>query len=138
MHRGADDVIDIAGFARLDEKTVWQAIQNIELPYVDWSARKEYIQEKPVLRIYLELQGNSFNKNEVQGLIDRQLTALDNDYGDLRNMTGEQPLVVTLLAQGTFEHYLEKKRADGFDLAHLKPPHMNPPDQVLDELLHFG
>jgi phenylacetate-coenzyme A ligase PaaK-like adenylate-forming protein len=134
----ADDVIDIAGFARLDEKTVWQAIQNTELPYVDWSARKEYMQEKPVLHIYLELSRDNLDRDEVQRLIGQQLTALDNDYGDLRSMTGVEPVVVTLLNQGTFQQYLEKKRAAGFDLAHLKPPHMNPPEQVLDELLHFG
>ena len=134
----ADDVIDIAGFARLDEKTVWQAIQNTDIPYVDWSARKEYMQEKPVLHIYLELSRDNLDRDEVQRLIDQQLTALDNDYGDLRSMTGVEPVVVTLLNQGTFQQYLEKKRAAGFDLAHLKPPHMNPPEQVLDELLHFG
>jgi len=134
----ADDVIDIAGFARLDEKTLWQAIQNTTIPYVDWSARKEYLQEKPVLHIYLELSKDGFNRDEVQRLIDQQLTALDNDYRDLRSMTGAEPVMVTLLNQGAFRQYLEKKRAAGFDLAHLKPPHMNPSEQVLSDLLHFG
>lgn len=134
----ADDVIDISGFARLDEKTVWQAVKKTALPYVDWSARKEYLQEKPVLHIYVELSENSVNNEEVQRLIDKQLISLDNDYRDFRNMTGAEPVVVTLLNQGTFQRYLEKKRAAGFDLAHLKPPHMNPTEQNLSELLHSG
>ena len=132
----ADDVIDIAGFARLDEKTIWQAVKNTGIPYVDWSARKEYIQEKPVLHIYLESSRDNLNEDEAQRLIDQQLANLDNDYRDLRSMTGAEPVVVTLLNQGAFQQYLEKKRAAGFDLAHLKPPHVNPPDEVLKELLH--
>ncbi|MBU2608544.1 MAG: GH3 auxin-responsive promoter family protein [Chloroflexi bacterium] len=134
----ADDVIDIAGFARLDEKTVWQAVQNTGYPYVDWSARKEYEQEKPVLHLYLELSRDSVDKDELRRSIDQQLIALDSGYADLRRMTGAEPLVVTLLERGSFQRYLELKRAAGFDLAHLKPPHMNPPDHILDELLHLS
>ena len=134
----ADDVIDIAGFARLDEKTVWQAIQNTGIPYVDWSARKEYEQDKPVLHLYLELSRDGVDKDDLVRLIDQQLAALDRGYGDFRRMTGAEPLMVTLLKQGSFQRYLETKKAAGFDLAHLKPPHMSPPDQILDELLHLG
>ena len=49
-----DDQIDIAGFTRLSEKAIWQAIENSGVSYVDWMARKE-VQDKPVLNIYLEL-----------------------------------------------------------------------------------
>jgi len=36
-----DDQIDIAGFTRLSEKAIWQAIENAGLAYEDWTARKE-------------------------------------------------------------------------------------------------
>ena len=48
-----DGIIDIAGFTRLTEKTVWQAIENSGLAYQDWSVRKE-AGEKPVLHLYIE------------------------------------------------------------------------------------
>ena len=105
---------------------------------MDWSARKEYEQDKPVLHLYLELSRDGVDKDDLVRLIDQQLAALDRGYGDFRRMTGAEPLMVTLLKQGSFQRYLETKKAAGFDLAHLKPPHMSPPDQILDELLHLG
>jgi len=132
----ADDIIDIAGFARLDEKTLWQAIENTAIPYVDWTARKELWQGNPVLHIYLELSHNRLDSQEVEHLIDQQLMALDKDYRDFRTMTGTQPLVVTLLNQGSFQKYQQRKQAAGFDLAHLKPPHINAPDAAISDLLY--
>ena len=132
----ADDIIDIAGFARLDEKTLWQAIQNTAVSYVDWSARKELRQGNPVLHIYLELSDNKLDGHEVEHLIDQQLMTLNEDYQDFRNMTGTQPLVVTLLNQGSFQKYQLKKQAAGFDLAHMKPPHISAPDAVISDLLY--
>ena len=133
----ADDVIDIAGFTRLDEKTIWQAIQNIGIPYEDWSARKEHLDGKSILHIYLEAKGNMANGDgrEIARLVDEQLMVLDRDYGDLRNMTGEEPVRVTLLRRGAFQTYLREKQAAGFDLAHLKPPHMSAPDHIIEDLL---
>ena len=132
----ADDIIDIAGFARLDEKTLWQAIQNTAIPYVDWSARKELRQGNPVLHIYLELSDKRLDGHEVERLINQQLMALNKDYQDFRTMTGRQPLVVTLLNQGSFQKYQQKKQAAGFDLAHLKPPHISAPDAAISDLLY--
>lgn len=36
----ADDLIDIAGFTRIDEKTMIQAVINTGIKFEDWSARK--------------------------------------------------------------------------------------------------
>jgi len=133
FQRRGDDIIDIAGFARLDEKTIWQAIQNSSIPYEDWTARKEYRQSNPILRIYLELKENRDSK-EVERLIDEQLRTLDTDYNDMRNMIELKPIVVSLLSKGTFHRYLQEKETAGFDLAHLKPAHVNAPDAVIDDL----
>ncbi len=64
--------------------------------------------------------------------------ALDKDYSDLRKMTETEPLKVTLLNRGTFQKYLKGRQAAGFDLAHLKPPHINPPDTIIDDLLRLS
>jgi hypothetical protein len=50
-------------------------------------------------------------------------------------MLGLKPLKVTVLPAGTFEAYISKQRAAGADLAHLKPPHVNPADTVINTLL---
>jgi hypothetical protein len=132
----SDDLINIAGFTRIDEKTIWQAIVNTELRYEDWSARKEYHSGQPVLHIYLEPK-ERVNPEEVEHLIHTQLKALDEDYKNLQDMLGIQPLKVTLLAQGSFQRYYEEKRKAGADLAHLKPPHMNAFDGDIQELLYL-
>jgi hypothetical protein len=44
-------------------------------------------------------------------------------------------LDVTLLPRGTFHNYTAQRQAEGADLAHLKPPHVNPPHAVLSFLL---
>ena len=51
-----DDQIDIAGFTRLSEKAIWQAIENAGLSYEGWTARKES-NGVPALHLYIELKG---------------------------------------------------------------------------------
>jgi phenylacetate-coenzyme A ligase PaaK-like adenylate-forming protein len=130
----ADDLIDIAGFPRLDEKTIWQAIANTGIRYEEWSARKEYERDKPIVRLYIELK-EEIEVAEVERLIHQELSAINQDYRDLESMLGIRPLRVTLLPAGSFQRYYDKKKASGAELAHLKPPHMNASDAVIQDLL---
>ena len=134
-----DGLIDLAGFTRLTEKTIWQAIENAGLPYEEWTARKEAT-DKPVLHVYVELKVNGRQKvdrtdDQVAAAIHEQLRKLDSSYADLEDMIGLQPLEVTLLPNGAFAEYVSKQRAAGADLAHLKPPHLNPSDRVVSTLM---
>ncbi|MBI2857583.1 MAG: GH3 auxin-responsive promoter family protein [Chloroflexi bacterium] len=134
----ADDIIDLAGFPRLDEKMIWQAIQNTAVPYVDWTARKEAIDGRPWLHVYLEPQRNGFDHTELAKSIDAQLAACNQDYCDLAKLTGIGPIRVTLLNHGTMKRYTQMKQAEGFDIAHLKPAHVNPSDSTVEELLRIS
>ena len=138
----ADELIDIAGFTRLNEKTVWQAITNTGIKYADWTIRKEYADNNPLLHLYVELKEER-DAHEVERLTHNELKTLDSDYRDLESMLGHQPLKVTLLSEGTFKRYYEEKQAAGLDLAHLKPPHMNAFDDVIEDIVrlssqHYG
>jgi hypothetical protein len=130
----ADDLIDIAGFPRLDEKTIWQAIANTGIKYEDWSIRKEYEHNKPVLHLYIELK-QEIETMELEKLMHQELVNIHPDYRDLESMLGIRPLRVTLLPAGSFQRYYEQKKTSGADLAHLKPPHMNASDTVIQDLL---
>lgn len=134
----ADELIDIAGFTRLDEKTIWTAIQNLSIPYEEWCARKEQVEGKPVLHLYLELKTNGWDSGMIERALDKQLIMADRDYRDLRTMTGSEPVLVTLLKQGTFQYYMEEKQSAGFDLAHLKPSHINATDAVIGQLMQIN
>ncbi len=54
-----------------------------------------------------------------------------DDYADMINFK----LEVTLLPRGTYATYMAQRQAEGADLAHLKPPHLNPSPKVLSLLL---
>jgi len=140
----ADEIINIGGFFRLTEKVIWQAIENTNIPYADWTVRKEIVEEKPVLHLYLELKdGYIASGRGVAKAIHDQLKRLDDGfiYSDLENMLGDvesvlelKPIEVTLLPEGAFSKYIAQRQAEGADLAHLKPPHINPSDKVLSLL----
>ena len=55
-------------------------------------------------------------------------------YSGLESMLDSNPMKVTLLPEGAFANYIAQRRAEGADLAHLKPRHINPSDAELSLL----
>jgi hypothetical protein len=133
----ADDLIDIAGFTRLSEKTIAQIIANANLNYEDWSIRKEILHDKPKLHLYIELHEER-DSEEIKSILQNQLIDTDAGYHDLAKMMEIQPLEVTLLPHGTFSEYYRMKKESGAELAQRRPPRMNAPDYIIRELLHQG
>lgn len=140
FERRCDDQLDFSVF-RLTEKTIWQSIENTGIPYIDWVAFKK--SGEPVLDVLLELDGgNQISQAEMEMVLYRQLIMTDNDpyttstgHDAMANMLNFQ-LHLTLLPKGAFARYTAKKQAEGADLAHLKPPHINPSEKVLTLLLN--
>ncbi len=130
-----DDQIDIAGFTRLSEKVIWQAIENTGLSYESWTARKE-VKGEPILHLYIELKENGYIAPEqVANAVHEQLKKLDTPYTELELFTGLRPLEVTLLPESAFRLYKLGQQAAGAELAHLKPPHLNPSDDIIKFLV---
>lgn len=130
------DLLEIAGFVRLTERTVWQAVEEADIPYVDWTVRKEVEGTEPVLHLRLEpREGMAVPVEEARDRIGRVLARIEPDWADMREMAGLDPLRVTYLPSGTFARYAQRKQSEGADLAHLKPVHMNPTEQVVETLL---
>jgi len=139
FERRADGLLDFI-VIRLTEKVIWQAIENTSIPYQDWTASKEA--GEPVLNLFIELK-DSYQASEIEiaGAVYEQIMKSDNDtystsqaHGDLADMINFR-VRVTLLPPGAFANYTAQRRAEGADLAHLKPPHINPSDKVLSLLL---
>ncbi len=133
----ADDIIDIASITRLTETIIWQAIADADFAYTDWVARKEYQAGEVLLHLYIEPKGE-VQANEIRERIHRNLQRLDPFYAELESLWNMDPLCVTLLPPDTFRRYYLARQREGADLAHLKPPHMNPSDRVLSMLLTTG
>jgi len=139
FERRADDLLDFF-VVRLTEKTIWQAIEDTAIAYEDWTAYKE--PGEPVLNLLVELK-NGYQRSEadVASVIYKQImesdnnthraSLLDNSFVNVIDFKVE----VTLLPPGAFANYTSQRQAEGADLAHLKPPHINPSDKVLSLLL---
>jgi hypothetical protein len=129
-----DDRLDIGGFIRLTEKVIWQAISNTSIPYVDWAARKENDKGAPILHVFLELRNaENSDPSTVAKAIYVELKKMDDDfmYGNIEDVLHTMPIKVTLLPEGAFTNYINLRRAQGADLAHLKPRHINPSDDEI-------
>ena len=137
FHSRVDDLIDIAGFTRLTEKIIWQAIERSGVACKDWTVRKEIKEGTHKLHIYLELKENGYRQEEDVALaIHQQLKQLDSDYANIESFLGLRALEVTLLPDNVFQAYRLKQQAAGADLGRLKIPHINPSDSMLDFLIN--
>jgi hypothetical protein len=96
-----------------------------------------------MLHVYVELKDNYVaSETGVATAIHEQLVKLEDvyeyncyrAYGKPENVFGVKPIRVDLLPKGAFANYMSQRQAEGADLAHLKPPHINPSDRVLSLL----
>ncbi len=131
-----DSLIDLAGFTRLTEKTIAQALVAADVSCQDWVARREG-RDAGVLHLYVELKnGRHATAPDLTAAIHQQLKRLDPPYADLEQMLGLEPLQVTLLQKGAFERCIASRRIAGVDRAQLRPPHLNPSDDLVATLVN--
>jgi phenylacetate-coenzyme A ligase PaaK-like adenylate-forming protein len=131
----ADDVIDLGGFVRLTERDIWKTIHATGIDYQDWVARKESKDSLIKLHIYIEPKGDlTLTEENICLKLDELFSNRFSEYIDLKEMLVANPLTVTILPEGSFDGYMKMKMAAGADLAHLKPPHMQPSDEILKDL----
>ena len=134
----ADDVIDLGNLVRLTESDIWKAIEATGVQYQDWIARKEFNSDEVSLHIYLEPKpSESVAVEEYEGQLALELTKLSSEFSGLDEILGRNPVRISLLKPGSFDAYIKQKQKEGADLAHIKPPHMQPNDLVLQRLLEF-
>ena len=132
----ADRIIDIGSFSRLNERIVWQALESLDVPYEDWMARKEFEDSQPVVRIYLATEYP--HREQLAARLHEALKLLDKDYADLESILDMTPLRLRFLPVGTFARYAQLREAEGADMAHIKPPHMQPSDEIVDTMLRLA
>jgi len=133
----ADELIDIASFTRLSEKTITQAIANTGVGIEGWSIRKEVKNGNPILALYAE-----FTKGQdVTGIalrLHKELKKVDLFYDDLDAMMDIQPIEVIMLQPGTFGSYYTKSQNSGVELSQRQPPRINAPNEVIDNLIRIS
>ena len=131
------DLIDLAGFTGIiDEKMVWQAIVNTQIPYEEWAIRKESLDDQPGLHLYIE-PSEPVDEETLCAQVHEKLKELNPYYADYEQMIEKRPLVVTMFSRGTFGAFMAEMQAEGADLAHLKPPHMNASNGEIERLMRL-
>lgn len=130
------DIINIAGFALITEKDIWQALEKTDLDYYEWVARKEIKDNKSYLRLFIELKSvATMDTSNVEAQISSALREMNSDYYDLEKMLDYSPLKISMLNPGAFGLYMDYQQSQGTDLAHTKPPHMKPTSDQMKRLL---
>jgi phenylacetate-coenzyme A ligase PaaK-like adenylate-forming protein len=129
----ADDLIDIAGFTRISEKTVTAAIVGAGIDCDDWIIRKEFRDKKPSLHLYIEFH-NGVGPEQLALAVHEELVKSDPGYHDLTTMMEIHPLEVTVLPVGAFRDFYRRRQEKGADLAQNRPPRVNASDAIIKEL----
>jgi hypothetical protein len=131
----ADDVINLASMVVLTERALWQALSQLDIGTVDWIVRKEYDPDHghPALHMYIE--GGKLDSGRLAVDLDNALIETDEEYAGFHSILEINPIKVSILSPGTLQAYMAEKQAEGADLGQLKPPRMQPPDQIFDRLL---
>ncbi len=127
----ADQLIDIEGFTRLDENTMGRAISAVA-GAIEWTARKEYEDGRPVLRVYAEGIDDvaGFQESLHQSLLEH-----DSYYRDLLAMLEVHPLRASAVKTGAFKAFYDNRRSLGVALDARTMPRMNATDDELLELM---
>ena len=118
-------VIDIAGFTRITQNSIQNAISLARLPIQDWFAAKEFNHEgHPYLHMYVEMSAlsacsHALSKELLQEHLAIYFKYADHDYKDLKRILGMDPLEITLVPCGTFDRF---RRLRGYCIAAINPP----------------
>jgi hypothetical protein len=126
-------IIDIAGFTRISENGIQNAIELSGLAVKGWTAKKVFTEEnKPFMSLYVELDKNELAKKAISSELIKELLStffkyIDQDYRDLKKLLGMDPLEVQVVKCGTFDKYFA---VNGKPISK-----MNPTQYQIDDLL---
>ncbi len=136
LYSRTDSIIDLGAIARITEVQISQSIEATELRYKDWVAKKENIGDDVILHIYLELKEQTeISNGNLCALVREGLFNNVPEFPNLEELLGDKHLKVTQLASGSWDYYKEFQKNIGADLAHLKPPRIQPSDAIMRILL---
>jgi len=122
------DVIDIAGFTRITQETIDEALQLSRLGVSRYFALKEHDDaRRPYLHLYVEVEGDAmYAAGMTERLIREQMSIyfkyLESEYGDLKELLGMDPLKVDVLPAGSIEDY---EKATGRTIRKVNPARMD-------------
>ncbi|MEQ8236616.1 MAG: GH3 auxin-responsive promoter family protein [Syntrophomonadaceae bacterium] len=128
-------IIDIAGFTRISEATISEALLVSKLDISDWFAVKEFDEMKRAfLHLYVEVGSGQRQGGLTKEIINEHLAIyfryVDSDYKDLKALLGIEPLQVTIIPRGTIREF--------GSIFNRRLRKMNPPKYDVTEVLKIA
>lgn len=124
-----ENIIDLTGFTCITSTTINKAIALSKYNITHWVACKEFLDNEPILHIYLETDPFIEHANELKTILSHALNVIDPDFKSIKDLLSRDPLKVTVLKSGTFKDYM--KRNNSLNV-------INPDKQVIDLLMEIS
>jgi hypothetical protein len=105
-------MIDIAGFTRISEATISEALEISKLDINEWFAVKEFDDcKRAFLHLYVEVGSEGIRGAMTKDIIKEHLSIyfryVDNDYKNLTSLLGIDPLEISIITAGTISQYYD-------------------------------
>jgi len=131
----ADDVINLGSMVVLTERSLWQAIGQLDLRTMNWTVRKELSLDHGAPMLHLYIEDENGDPKRLESEVNEALIETDEEYASFHSIMEVNPIRVSLLAPGTFQRYAEEKQATMTDPGQFKPPRMQPREEVIKRLV---
>ncbi len=120
-------VIDLAGFTRITENTINEALALSKLDIARWFAVKEFDEgNRAFLHLYVEVgfcgPHSALTKDIIKEHLSIYFRYVDTDYNDLKYLLGIDPLVISIIPAGTISRFSDKF---GRNLWKMNPSHFD-------------
>ena len=100
------NIIDLAGFTRITKQIMGDAIKLSDCGIENWTACKEYGENRPYINLYFENDKN-IDLESIRNQINDQMKNVDTDYRDVHTMLGYDPLKLTVVKEGAFDLFTD-------------------------------
>jgi hypothetical protein len=107
-HSRCDKLISLHNFTRISEEELIQVLKEADIPFMDFTARREIKGKFDHMKIFIELT-EEMPEEEVSERIHEQFLEIDKDWRDLTNFMEYKPLMIQLLPRGSFNEYMDRK-----------------------------
>lgn len=120
-------IIDLAGFTRITEGTISEALTLSKLDIAEWFAVKEFDEcNRAFLHLYVEVGFSGLHCAVTKDIIKEHLSIyfryVDTDYNDLKYLLGTDPLVISIIPAGTISLFSD---TFGRSLRQMNPSHFD-------------
>jgi len=120
----ADNLLVIHNFTRISEEELLMIMKNSDIPFTEFTVRRELEGSKEYLSVYMELR-RDMSEEEIYTAMNEALISHDDDWRDLNECINYTPLKLKILPEGTFNNFLDSVDMHRVNRISMKEKHFN-------------